>query len=83
MVPAVAVKPAEVAPDATVIAEGTVNAATLLVSVTVMPPVLAACDNVTEQEDAPPELRLVGLQDTWLTVVDAVSVIDSVCELLL
>jgi hypothetical protein len=30
MVPAVAVKPAEVAPDATVIAEGTVNAATLL-----------------------------------------------------
>jgi len=64
MVPAVAVKLAEVAPDATFTEGGTVNAVTLLESVTVTPPEPAACDSVTEQADVPPELRLVGLHDT-------------------
>jgi len=47
----------------------------------VMPPEPAACDNVTEHADAPPELRLVGLHDTMLTVIGASSEIDVVCEL--
>ena len=79
--PAVAVKFAEVAPDATFIEGGTVKAVTLLESVTVIPPEPAACDSVTEQADVPPELRLVGLHDTRLTVVGATSEIVAVCEL--
>ena len=81
IVPAVAVKLAEVAPAATVADAGTVRAAALLDSVTVMPPDPAACDSVTVQDDVPPEFRLVGLQATRLTVVGATSEIDAVCEL--
>ncbi len=81
MVPAVAVKLAEVAPDATVAEAGTVSAAALLDSVTVIPPVPAACDSVTVHEEVPPELRLVGLHETRLTMVGATSEIDAVCEL--
>ncbi len=69
--PAVALKFAEVAPDATLTEPGTVNAVTLLDRVTVMPPVPAACESVTVQVDVPPELRLAGLHDTRLTVVGA------------
>ena len=76
-----AVKFAEVAPDATFTDAGTVNAAALLESVTVMPPEPAACERVTVQADVPPEPRLVGLHDTWLTVVAATSEIDAVREL--
>ncbi len=79
--PAVAVKFADVAPDATVTEAGTVSAAALLESVTTMPPVPAACESVTVHEDVPPELRLVGLHDTRLTVVGATREIDAVCEL--
>jgi hypothetical protein len=43
-----------------------------------MPPAPAACDNVTEQEDAPPELRVVGLHDTRLMAAGASSEIDAV-----
>jgi len=75
------VKFAEVAPDATFTEGGTVNAVTLLDSVTAMPPEPAACDNVTEHADVPPEFRLVGLHETKLTVVGATSEIDAVCEL--
>lgn len=66
---AVAVKLAEVAPDATLTEAGTVNAVILLDSVTVIPPVPAACDSVATQADVPPTFRLVGLQDTRLTAV--------------
>ena len=79
--PAVAVKFAEVAPDATFTDAGTVNAVTLLESVTVMPPEPAACERVTEHADVPPELRLVGLHDSWLTTAATSSEIDAVCEL--
>jgi len=81
MVPAVAVKFAEVAPDATFTEAGTVSAAALLESVTVIPPEPAACESVTEHAEVPPELKVVGLHDTALTVVGATSEIDTVLEL--
>ncbi len=81
--PAVAVKFAEIAPDATFTEAGTVNAVTLLESVTVMPPVPAACESVTVQEDVPPELRLAGLHETRPTVDGVTSEIEAVWELLL
>ncbi|MGA9108372.1 MAG: hypothetical protein WB359_23765 [Bryobacteraceae bacterium] len=81
MVPAVAVKFAEVAPDATLTEPGTVNAVTLLDSVTVMPPEPAAWDSVTVHADVPPELRLAGLHDTRLTTVGATSSTENVCVL--
>jgi len=81
MVPAVAVKFAEVAPDTTFTEGGTVNAVALLESATVIPLEPAACDSVTEHADVPPELRLVGLHETRLIVVGATSRIDAVCEL--
>jgi len=80
IVPAVAVKFAAVAPDATLTDGGTLNAVTLLERATVIPPEPAACDSVTEHADVPPEPRLVGLHDTRLTVVDATSEIDAVLE---
>jgi hypothetical protein len=81
IVPAVAVKFADVAPDATVTEAGTVNAALLLNRLTAIPPEPAGCDSVTEHADVPPELRLVGLHDTRLTTVGATRRIDAVCEL--
>ena len=81
IVPAVAVKAADVAPEATVTEDGTVKAAALLDSVTVAPPDPAACDSVTVQADVPLEFRLVGLHDTRLIVVGAESSMDAVCEL--
>jgi hypothetical protein len=77
----VAVKPADIAPDATLTEAGTVNAALLLESATAIPPEPAACDRVTVQADVPPELRVVGEQDSWLTTVGAVSENEAVCEL--
>jgi hypothetical protein len=81
IVPAVAVKFAEVAPVATLTEAGTVNAAALLDSVTAIPPAPAGCEIVTLQVDVPPELRLVGLHDSNLTTVCATSEIDADCEL--
>ena len=81
--PAVAVKLADVAPEATVTDAGTVSAAALLESVSATPPEPAACDSVTVQDEVPPELRLVGLQDSALTLSGASREIDAVCELLL
>ncbi|MGB9454592.1 MAG: hypothetical protein WCB12_00990, partial [Bryobacteraceae bacterium] len=67
--------------EATLTEAGTVNAVTLLDSVTVMPPAPAGCDSVTVHADVPPELRLGGVHDTRLTMVGATSRIDAVCEL--
>ena len=81
IVPAVAVKFADVAPEDKVTDPGTVNAVTLLDSVTEIPPVPAACDSVTVQVDVPFEFKLVGLHDSELTVVGATSEMFAVCEL--
>jgi hypothetical protein len=81
IVPAVAVKFAEVAPDATLTEAGTVSAVALLESATVTPLEPAGCDSVTVHVDVPPELRLGGVHDTRLTKVGAASRIDAVCEL--
>ncbi len=81
MVPAVAVKFADVAPDATVTDAGTVSAAASLDSATVTPPELAARDSVTVQADVPPELRLAGVHETRLTVAGAISSTENVCVL--
>jgi len=64
MLPAVAVKLAEVAPEDTVTVAGTVNALASLDRLTVAPPVRAALDNVTEQAAVPAETRLDGEQET-------------------
>jgi hypothetical protein len=80
MVPAVAVKLADVAPDATFAEVGTDSAGLLLESVTVAPPEPAACDNVTVQMDVPPELRLEGEHDTMLSPVGAAREIEAVRE---
>jgi hypothetical protein len=77
----VAVKPADIAPDDTFTVAGTVSAALLLESATVAPPEPAACESVAVQADVPPELRVVGEHDTWLTTVDAASEIEAVCGL--
>jgi len=83
MVPAVAVKPAEVAPEATVTEAGTLNVVVLLESATLMPPEPAACESVTMHDEVPPELMLVGLHDSRVSTVGATSVIEAVLELLL
>ena len=68
MLPAVAVKLAEVEPEDTVTAVGTINVATLLDRLTIAPPVNAAFESVTEQVEVPPESRLVGEQGNELIV---------------
>jgi hypothetical protein len=69
--PAVAVKVAVVLPDATVTVSGTVNAVTLLDSVTVAPPV---CDTVNVHVEVPPDPSDVGTHVTPLTTVAATTV---------
>lgn len=80
IVPAVAVKFADVAPDATVTEAGTDSAVLLLESATVAPPEPAACDNVTVQMEVPPELRLDGEHDNRLSPVGAAREIEAVRE---
>jgi len=80
-VPAVAVNPTDVAPDATVTEAGTLKAVVLLESATAMPPEPAACESVTVHEDEAPEPKLVGLHVSWLTVVAATSDTLAVFEL--
>ena len=79
--PAVAVKLADVELAATVTEAGTDKAVVLLDKATEAPPEPAACDSVTVQVVDPPELRLVALHVSWLTVVGATREIDAVCEL--
>ena len=81
IVPAMAVKVADVAPDATLTEGGTLSNAVSLESVTVTPPDPAACVNVTVQFVTHPEFRVAGLQDARLTEVAASSEIDAVWEL--
>ena len=61
MVPAVAVKVAEVSAARIVTVAGTVKAALLLLSVTDAPPVRATLARITVQVDFPALLRLVGI----------------------
>jgi hypothetical protein len=68
MLPAVAVKLAEVEPKETETVAGTLKAAALLDRLTVAPPVGAAFDRLTEQTEVPAEIRLEGEQDTAVTV---------------
>jgi len=81
MLPAVAVKLAEVAPEDTVTVAGTVKVAALLDRLTVAPPVRAPLDRVTEQVEVPAEIRLEGEQDTAVTVGLAIKAIEVVAEL--
>jgi hypothetical protein len=78
IVPAVAVNVAVVLPAPTVTEAGTVNAAALLDSVTVAPPVF---DTVTVQVELPPDPRLAGLHVNPLTTVAVASVIVAVAVL--
>ena len=83
-VPAVAVKLAVVVPDATVTDAGIVSAVLLpSESVTVEPPVGAACDSVAVQVELPPELMVVGehCSDVTVTVTVGVTVTAAVAEL--
>ncbi len=80
-VAAVAVNVAVVAPAATVTEAGTVSAVVLLLfSVTLDPPVGAACDNVTVQLDVPAELTVVGVHCTAVTVTVGDTVSEAVAE---
>ena len=81
IVPATAVKVADITPDPTVTEGGTVSAAVLLESVTVTPPDPAACDSVTVQVVVHPEFKLAGLQDNKLTEAAANSDSEADCEL--
>ena len=75
-----AVKLAEVEPADTVTATGTVNGAALLDRLTVAPPVAAALDKVTEHAAVADDVRLAGEQVTALTMVLAVSKIETETE---
>jgi len=77
--PAVALKLALLLPDVTVTEPGTVNNPEELERLTATPPVPAAFDSVTEQAALLPELSVVGLHDTALTVGGAESEMDAVC----
>jgi len=63
----VAVKLAVVEADATVTDAGTVSNALLLLNETETPPADAAFDIVTVQVELALELRVFGLQESWLT----------------
>jgi hypothetical protein len=74
----VAVNVAVVLPAPTVTDAGTVNAAALLDSVTVAPPVF---DTVTVQVELPPDPRLAGAHVSALTTVAVASVMVAVAVL--
>ena len=65
-------------PDPTVTEAGTVNAAALLDSVTVAPPVF---DTVAVHAELPPGPRLAGLHASPLSTTGATSAIVAVCVL--
>src|SRR5690242_11020912 len=70
----VAVNPAVVAPAATVTEAGTLTAPLLLDRDTVAPPPGAPCVSVTVHEDVPGALTVVGLHETLLRLVGALTV---------
>ena len=73
-----AVNVAVVLPATTVTEAGTVNAAALLDSVTVAPPIF---DTVTVQVELPPDPRLAGAHVSALTTVAVASVMVAVAVL--
>ena len=79
MLPAVAVKVAVVAPDATVTDAGTVSDALLSDSVTVVTAV-AAFDSVTVQVLLAAEFRLVGEHVSDVSVTGATRLMVAVCD---
>jgi len=85
IVPAVAVKPAEVAPAATVTDDGTESSALFEASAAVDPPDGAAALSVAVQVVEPLDAKLPGLHSSDVTVAagaaGAVSVNDADCEL--
>jgi hypothetical protein len=81
MVPAVALKLADVEPAGADTVAGTVSAGALLERLIVAPPVGAAFDRVTEQTEVAPESRLVGEQETELIVGLTTKEIDELLEL--
>jgi len=81
MVPAAAVKLAEVAPVGTMTDEGTLRAPTLLDRDTAAPPAAAAFDRLTVQVEEPPDARLPGAQLNALTTVVATRETEAVWEL--
>jgi hypothetical protein len=82
IVPAVAEKVAEVAPEATVTEEGTVNCELLSEIETAVAPD-AALERVTVQTLEPPELRLVGEQESEERVAEVARLMEAVLETLL
>lgn len=79
--PAVAVNAAVLEPAAILADAGTASNPLLLLSDTEAPPEPAAFDNVTVQDEPAPEVRLVGLQESWLTTDGPVREITAPCEL--
>ena len=59
---------------------GTVNTAALLERLMVAPPAGAAFDSVTEQIAVPPDVRLVGEQETRVTLELATREIEALAE---
>ena len=82
MVPAVAVKLAEVAPATTVTVAGTLRAGLLLDSPTLVPPAGAALVRVTVQALVAAEPKVVGLQVTEASATGADKVNETVGEAL-
>jgi len=72
MVPAVAVNVEVLEPAATLTDAGTVSNPLLLLSDTDTPPVPAAFDSVTVQDELAPEVRLVGAQESCVTNAGAI-----------
>ena len=82
MLPALAVKLAELAPAATVTEDGAVNRALLEANATADPPVGAAALSATVHVVEAPDARLAGLHSREDTVAaGAASTIEAVCEL--
>jgi hypothetical protein len=82
IVPALAVKPAEVAPAATLTDDGADSSALFEASATVDPPDGAAALNVTVQVVEPLDAKLLAPHFSVDTVTaGAVSVIEADCEL--
>jgi hypothetical protein len=84
IVPAVAVNVAVAALAATDTLAGTASAVVLLESVSVAPPLPAACERVAVHVDAPPLLRAAGLQETELNTAVATGATNStdvICRL--
>ncbi len=80
MVPRLALKVVEALLAGTVIDAGTVSAALLLETPTILPPAGAGWLSVTVQVEADPEFTLVGLQERAETSVGAIRFKFALCE---